>query len=882
MSAEAKSNLPLEIAHVLFIDIVGYSKLLIDDQHDAQQQLSRIVRSTNEFRVAEGDGKLVRLPTGDGMALVFFSNPEAPVQCATEVAKALKNNPTFELRMGIHSGAVSGVTDVNERSNVAGAGINMAQRVMDCGDAGHILLSKRAAEDLTQYSRWHQYLHDLGECEVKHGVLVSLFSLYNEEIGNSEIPKGIKQRRSGRAGRSVSTQAERIFGRKQVLGIVALLLFLSAIVIWLVQAQRRQISAIQKQGEQVTAIVSRYQKMEQALVRLAEVEAQAKEPGAKLSPEEQRARAYSLLENELGLPTGVLEKELPAFALELYNRSDTTPLMRARAAYALGKFDEAEKLSSESATQDRQGYKTVQRVAEDLRKHAVEGYVLAGQSAQKRIQYARAMEHFREAEKLTNRDRHPEEWAEVQHAIAYLSLDQGQYRDAENILQTVVEVRTHMIGSENPDTLMSRNHLGYALWEEGKYAEAEAQYRDVIKLDEKVLGPEHPDTLWSRNGLAITLNLQGKYAEAEAQYRDVIKLREKVLGPQHRLTLVSLMDLAFVLNAEGKYAEAEAQYHDVIKTQEKVVGPEHPDTLLSRHNLAIVLDAEGKYVEEEAQYRELIKIQGKVLGPEHPQTLMSRGNLGVALWNQGKYAEAETQYRDVIKLDEKVLGPEHPNTLSFRSNLADALGNQGKYAEAEAEYRDVIKLCEKVLGPEHPDTLDSRRALAWTLGHREGKYADAEAESRSVIKLLEKHIAEDNPLMLSTRDTFADALEGQGKYADAEAEYRSVMKLQEKVLGPEHPNTLGSRSGLAKTLMAEGKDAAAEMQQVIQLREKAIGPEHPDTLESCYDFAFGLEHQGKIQEAEEFAKRAAEGARKVLGPDHPDTKKYEKLLHELE
>ena len=670
--------------------------------------------------------------------------------------------------------------------------------------------------------------------------------------------------------------------KRWAVAVTGLLLLVAAASLWLVQTQRRQGVAIQKQGEQVTTIVDRYQKMQEALVRLAEVETQAKEPGAKLTPEEQRAHAYTVLEKDLGLPARSLAKELPGFALELYTRADTTPLMRARAAYALNKFDQAKKLSLEGAAQDVRAYETAQRVQEERRKSAIESYKLAGQSAQKLIQYNDAMLHLREAEKLTDRSRNPEEWAEVQHAIAYLSLDQGQYGDAENILQTVVEVRTHMIGSENPDTLMSRNHLGYALWEEGKYAEAEAQYRDVIKLDEKVLGPEHPDTLWSRNGLAITLNLQGKYAEAESQYRDVIKLREKVLGPQHRLTLVSLMNLAFVLNEEGKYAEAEVQYDDVIKTQKKVLGPEHPDTLLSRHNLAIVLDAEGKYVEEEAQYRELIKIQGKILGPEHPQTLMSRGNLGVALWNQGKYAEAETQFRDVIKFDEKVLGPEHPNTLSFRSNLADALGNQGKYAEAEAEYRDVIKLCEKVLGPEHPDTLDSRRALARTLGHGEGKYADAEAESRSVIKLLEKHIAADNPLMLSTRDTFADALEGRGKYADAEAEYRSVIKLQEKVLGPKHPNTLGSRSGLAKTLMAEGKDAAAEMQQVIQLREKAIGPEHPDTFESCYDFAFGLERQNRFEEAKEFARRAAEGARKVLGPDHPSTKKYEKLLQEIE
>src|SRR6266516_2714976 len=239
MSAEIKKEIQLEIAHVLFIDIVGYSKLSINEQRAAIDELTQAVRTSEQFQNAEAAARLIKIPTGDGMALVFYNSPENPVECALEISRALKTHPNLPLRMGVHSGPVSGVIDVNERSNVAGAGINMAQRVMDCGDAGHILLSKRAAEDLTQYSRWHQYLHDLGECEVKHGVVVSLFSLYNEEIGNSEIPKGIKQRRSGRAERSVSTQAERIFGRKQVLGIVALLLFLSAIVIWLVQAQRR-------------------------------------------------------------------------------------------------------------------------------------------------------------------------------------------------------------------------------------------------------------------------------------------------------------------------------------------------------------------------------------------------------------------------------------------------------------------------------------------------------------------------------------------------------------------------------------------------------------------------------------------------------------------
>src|SRR2546428_13819849 len=154
MSRDLKSEVHLEIEHVLFIDVVGYSKLLINDQRELQQQLSQIVRSTEQFRAAEAAGKLIRLPVGDGMALVFFNSPEAPAQCALEISKALKNHPQIRLRMGIHSGPVNQVRDVNDRTNVAGAGINIAQRVMDCGDAGHILLSKRVAEDLSQHRKW--------------------------------------------------------------------------------------------------------------------------------------------------------------------------------------------------------------------------------------------------------------------------------------------------------------------------------------------------------------------------------------------------------------------------------------------------------------------------------------------------------------------------------------------------------------------------------------------------------------------------------------------------------------------------------------------------------------------------------------------------------
>jgi TolB-like protein/Tfp pilus assembly protein PilF/class 3 adenylate cyclase len=188
MGEEQKSKLRLEIAHVLFIDIVGYSKLRINEQSAQIEKLREIVRGTEQFRAAEGEGKLLLLPTGDGGALAFRNNPEAPVLCAEEIATALKSHPEIRVRMGIHSGPVNEVTDLNEQANIAGAGINIAQRIMDCGDAGHILVSKHAAEDLEQYDQWQPYLHDLGECEGKHGERLHVVNLYNNEIGNSAVP----------------------------------------------------------------------------------------------------------------------------------------------------------------------------------------------------------------------------------------------------------------------------------------------------------------------------------------------------------------------------------------------------------------------------------------------------------------------------------------------------------------------------------------------------------------------------------------------------------------------------------------------------------------------------------------------------------------------
>jgi TolB-like protein/tetratricopeptide (TPR) repeat protein/class 3 adenylate cyclase len=236
MSSEGKQNHELRLAHVLFVDIVGYSKLPINRQSELLRQLNQIVRGTEQFRRAEAANKLVRLPTGDGMALVFFTSPDAPVRCALEISQAVgqalppagkeqrqAGALALQLRMGINSGPVDAVADVNDRSNVAGAGINMAQRVMDCCDAGHILLSKRVADDLGQYEEWQPYLHELGLVEVKHGVRVEIVNFYSDKVGNPELPEKVKRAREVQS--ALDHRASKVAVRKWALlfGLVLLL-----------------------------------------------------------------------------------------------------------------------------------------------------------------------------------------------------------------------------------------------------------------------------------------------------------------------------------------------------------------------------------------------------------------------------------------------------------------------------------------------------------------------------------------------------------------------------------------------------------------------------------------------------------------------------------
>jgi TolB-like protein/class 3 adenylate cyclase/Tfp pilus assembly protein PilF len=242
MPAEVKKEIQLEIAHVLFIDIVGYSKLSTNDQHAAVEELNQIVRASEQSQRGEAASRMLKIPAGDGMALVFYASPEAPAQCAVEISRTLKEHPRLQLRMGIHSGPVSGVIDVNERASLAGAGINMAQRVMDCGDAGHILLSKHVAEDLEEYERWRPLLHDLGSCEVKHGVRVSVVNLYADQVGNPKLPRKFETLRKRRT-------------RLRCAAMTAALLTIAAIVGGIVMFSRNRVRSTLAAPEKSIAVL---------------------------------------------------------------------------------------------------------------------------------------------------------------------------------------------------------------------------------------------------------------------------------------------------------------------------------------------------------------------------------------------------------------------------------------------------------------------------------------------------------------------------------------------------------------------------------------------------------------------------------------------------
>jgi tetratricopeptide (TPR) repeat protein len=626
-------------------------------------------------------------------------------------------------------------------------------------------------------------------------------------------------------------------GVKQWAAAVAIMLVLSVgLGLFLLYNQRETTKRVVEAQSAVVNMSQEMTKLREGILKYPRIEAEVRQaqtgPGDK--PEDVQKKVYDTLSKEVGVDAKVLQEKLPDVAISLQRAPDVSAYERANAAYVANDFMEAERLALQAVDE-------FQAAKPPKTRETVQAYQLAGFSAQKRVQYKTAMEHFRAAEKVTDRQANPTQWADIQHAIGDLLMEQGSYREAEETLRGAAETRERTLGLEQLDTLRSKARVAYAQYRQGKYNEAIEGLSNIVTLAERILGPTHPDTLLARNGLAIALDNGGKPEQAEAEHRRILALREQVLGPEHPDTLRTRNNIALSLDRQGKHAQAASEFQQVIDLENKVLGPEHPDTLRSRSSFAYALDHQGKFSEAEVNLRDVIRLEEKVLGPEHPDTLVSRLRLDKVLLSQSKFAEAETDYRNLIAAEQKVLGPEHPDTLSARSGLANALQAQGKNSEAAAEYRQVIALEEKVLGREYPNTLVNRSSLA-------------------------------------------NAVMAEKNYPEAESMFRDLLPLVTRVLGQDHPLTARSHRGLANAFFNQAKydSAEPEYREVLRIVEKVRGADHPETLDACYDLASNLARERKLPEAKELARRAADTARRKLGPDHPATQKYTTFLTELE
>jgi tetratricopeptide (TPR) repeat protein len=486
-------------------------------------------------------------------------------------------------------------------------------------------------------------------------------------------------------------------GVKQWAAGVAILLILSVgLGFWLLRGQRKTTQEIDETKQALAAMNVEMSKLRQGIMEYPKVEARTRDPRASEDPQAAQQRVYAELGKQLGVDPKLLREKLPLLAEELKRAPDVSGFERANAAFVAKDYTQAEQ--------------TALRVADEAQKvpmrkdEAIRALELASWSAQKAFRYSDALQHLRTAEKLSDRQVNPGEWARVQDAMARVLFDQAHYSQAEELWHQVVETRTGALGAENPDTLHSRMGLAVAMDAQGKYAAAEKENREIVRLEEKLNGSENRDTLASRNNLAETLRKEHKYVEAETEYRETIKLEEESLGPEDPVTLKSRNNLAITHSAQGKFAEAEKEYREVIKLKEKVLGAEHPETLISRNNLANGLYLQRKFSEAEAEYREIVQLEEKVIGPEHPNTLITRTNLALALGSHGAHAEAEKEFREIITIEEKLLGPEDPDTLRSYFSLAVSLAQQGKIEEAKEFATRVAEAGRRVWGPSQPMT----------------------------------------------------------------------------------------------------------------------------------------------------------------------------------
>jgi len=472
------------------------------------------------------------------------------------------------------------------------------------------------------------------------------------------------------------------------IGVAILLLISVGTGFWLLRGQRQATG-------QMNQVVSEIQKLRQGILAYPEVESRVRQTQTNKDPLALEERVYAELSRQLSVDAKSL-KETAQRSFEDWQRATTaSALEKATAAYVAKNFAEAEHLAMQAADEAQQSGKSAD---------TVRALKLAGLAAQRNTQYDTALNHFRAAEKLTDPQRDLQEWTTVQEEIASVLSRQGHYKDEEQILQKVVQLRTQKFGAQERETLQARASLVAAKSQQTKYVEAEIELRDLVRLNERLFGPEDPDTLWCRDSLAQTLMNQGKFGEAESEFRELLRLNEKVLGAENPATLMTRNNLATAVLQRGNHAEAKIEFTALAHLNEKLQGPEHPDTLLARYNLAVALMTLFEYADAETELREVVRLRTKILGAEHRDTLKARDVLAQALDKQNRSEEADAEYREVLALCEKVLGPDDPETIAACGALALSLERRYHIRAAKPYAERALAGARKVFGRDHPRT----------------------------------------------------------------------------------------------------------------------------------------------------------------------------------
>jgi len=403
----------------------------------------------------------------------------------------------------------------------------------------------------------------------------------------------------------------------------------------------------------------------------------------------------------------------------------------------------------------------------------------------------------------------PEVEAEIRDTIGQTYMDLGSYPQARKQFERALDLHRKALGVENPKTLRTISHLGYAVYLEGKFAEAEALFHQALEAQRRVLGPENRDTLYSLSNLGNIYYQQGEYARAEALLSQTLEVSRRVWGPEHATTVSAMNILANVYWAQNKLARAEALYTQSLEIRRRVLGPEHPLTLAVMNNLANAYNREAKYAQAEALQTEALDIKKRVLGPEHPDTLISMRSLSTIYDRQGKYAQAEALARATVETARRVFGPEQVNTLVSMQYLGDIYRHQGKYNEAETVYGQALEIMRRVIGPDHFTTLITLSDIA-ALYQQQGKYTLAETYAKQELAGFRRRCGLECQDAMEAQDDLALACQSQGKFAESEALARGAVEFNRKTPTDQWWERFRAPGLLGASLAGQKKYAEAE------------------------------------------------------------------------